>query len=257
MTETLRHNPPAKLTVFFCAYAALIFAAYMQPLNQSVFTPNSVGNGSLTFVLGVYLLAWVAPALPALIALLTLAGLSQIPAHYARWLAVSAMVVGLLLTLASGVFSLFSGTQVLHGVTLTIAVASSFLIWSGRDGKAQPSRLAILGNAVSTTAALWSLLTVPMILIQAHYIAAGSPHCIAYHLPNSPVETLHELRGFSFYTENTGYKSTSEWFFHGLMIVDHPDGLEVYNWSPRRWRFDLISQPDVLIAPVRHVCVPS
>ncbi|WP_299800138.1 hypothetical protein [uncultured Ruegeria sp.] len=246
-----------KPKVLFCTYAVLIFAAYMQPLDQSLFTPNLVGNTPPPFFVGLYLATWVAPSLPALIALLTQVGSRQIPSVFAKLFTFLLVAAGLCLTLAVGVFSLFSDTQILHGLTLTIAVASSILIWSGDDGKPRPSRVAKLGISVSTIAALWSLMTVPMILGQARFIADGSTYCIAHHSRNSPVETLHELRGFSFYTEKTGYKSTSEWFFHGLMIVDHLEGQKFYNWSPRRWRFDLVARPNLLFEPVSNVCVPN
>jgi len=204
-----------------------------------------------------YLCAWLAPVIPLVVAGFVLMGIRQIPARLANVLAVVSLAAGLFLTLASGVFSLFSTTQQLHGVTLTIAVASSFAIWSGRDRNPRPSRIAKLGIAGTTITALWSLLSVPMILIQSYAVADGSPYCIAHHSPGSPVEAIYELRGFSFYTVATGYKSTSEWHFHGLMIVDHPDKQRIYNWTPRRWRFDLVERPDVLIEPVRNVCVPS
>ena len=228
----------------------------MQPLDQSVFTPNRFGRTLPLTIQGIYLVTWLAPVLPLILAGLVLLGLRLIPSAVAKTLAAFSVTAGLFLTLASGAFSLSSTTQWLHELTLTVAVASSFLIWSGRDGELQPSRTAKLGIAAATIAALWSLMTVPMIRIQAHVIADGSPYCIAEHSPDSPVETLHELRGFSFYTTNTGYKSTSEWFFHGLMIVDQPDGHKIYNWSPRRWRFDLVARPDILVEPVRDVCVP-
>ncbi|WP_172978460.1 hypothetical protein [Ruegeria sp. THAF33] len=161
------------------------------------------------------------------------------------------------LTLFGMVLSLGSDTQILHGVTLTTAVAASFLFWSGSGGQPQPSLVAKIGISIGTIAALWSLLTVPMILVQAHFIADGAPYCIAEHSKNAPVEAVRDLRGFSFYTTATGYKSTSKWYFHGLMIVDHPDAQRVYNWSPGRWRFDLVERPDAMLVSVRNVCVPS
>ncbi|WP_170430007.1 hypothetical protein [Ruegeria arenilitoris] len=204
-----------------------------------------------------YLVVWIAPAVPLILAAMILMGLRRIPAFLAHTLFGVTLLLGVFFTLTSGVLSLFSTTQLLHGLTLTIALGFGFLIWSGKGGKVRPSRIAKLGIAVSVIAALWSLLTVPMILIQTSVIADGSPNCIAKHAENSPIETLHQLRGFSFYTTETGYKSTSEWHFHGLLIVDDPEEERIYNWSPRRWRFDLVERPDTLIKPVRNVCVPS
>ena len=184
-------------------------------------------------------------------------GMFPIPRLLARILAGFSVVLGLFLTLASGAFGPFTDTQALHGVSLTMALASSFLIWSGLNGKPQPSWAAKIGISVATVTALWSLLTVPVVLVQARTISDGAPYCIAEHAENSPVKALYELRGFSFYTTKTGYKSTSAWYFHGLMIVDYPEEQRVYNWSPRRWRFDQIERPDGFIKPVRNVCTPA
>ncbi len=229
----------------------------MQPLDGSVFEPDRFGRSRPLFIQIMYLSAWFAPAVPLILAGCASLGMRVIPAMLARVFVVISVAAGVILTLASGVFSLASTTQLLHGVMLTISVASSFAIWSGQDGEPCPSQKAKLGIASATIVALWSLLTVPMILVQARVITDGYPYCIAEHSENSPIEALHELRGFSFYTTATGYKSTSEWYFHGLMIVDYPDEQRIYNWSPRLWRFDLVERPDALIIPVREVCVPS
>ncbi|MBO9444399.1 hypothetical protein [Ruegeria sp. R14_0] len=235
----------------------LIFLAYMMPLNPSVFTPNPFGRTPSPLIQVLYLCAWLAPFTPLIVASFVLMGMQRLPVWLARLLAGCSLIAGLLLTLAAGMFSLFSTTELIHGLTLTIAVSSSFLIWAGHDHEPGPSWIAKLGIIAAAIAALWSLLTVSMILIQSHFIANGSPYCIAHHAQGSPVGAIYELRGFAFYTEATGYKSTSKWYFHGLMIVDHPDKQRIYNWSPRRWRFDLIERPDALIQPVRNACVPS
>ncbi|WP_170326843.1 hypothetical protein [Ruegeria arenilitoris] len=204
-----------------------------------------------------YLVVWIAPAVPLILSAMTLTGLRGIPTFLAHTLFAVTLLFGVFFTIASGVLSLFSTTQLLHGFSLTMALGFGFLIWSEQDGKVRPSRFAKLGMAVSVIPALWSLLTVPMILIQTRVIAGGSPYCIAEHAENSPIETLHQLRGFSFYTAETGYKSTSEWYFHGLLIVDDTAEERIYNWSPRRWRFDLVERPDALIKQVTNLCVPS
>lgn len=229
----------------------------MMPLNQSVFTPNQFGKTPSPSIQILYLCIWLAPIAPLIVAGFVLMGMRRIPVWLARLLAGAALIAGLFLTLASGAFSLGSTTQLMHGVTLTIAVSSSFLIWAGGDHEPTPSWVAKSGIAAASIAALWSVLTVPMIQIQSHVIASGSPYCIGHHAPDSPVSAIHALRGFSFYTEETGYKSTSEWLFHGLMVVDGPNAQRIYNWSPRRWRFDLVERPDKLIRPVRNVCIPS
>lgn len=235
----------------------MMFLAYFQPIDPSAFEPNQFGSGPPHWIQAVFLTTWFAPIVPLFVAGLALMGMRLIPVTLAVTLGAVSIAAGLFVTVASSAFSLGSDTELLHGVSLSIAVGSSFLIWSGDKGKPRPSRFAKLGILVTTVTALWSLSTVPMILTQARHIAAGSPFCIAHHAPNSPIEALHELRGFSFYTVSTGYKSTSEWYFHGLMIADHPEEQRVYNWSPRRWRFNLVERPDTLIEPVRNACVPT
>lgn len=263
-SQTTEFDPKAtdiqlrlKYQILFGLYAALVFLAYIQPLDMTVFEPDQNGNRAPVWVQGAYFSAWIAPAMPLFFAGYSLMGMRQIPVGYVRFFALFSLAFGLLLTFTGLMFSLGSDTEILHGVTLTIAVASSVLIWSGSVEKPPPSRVAKTGIFVGTLAALWSLLTVPMILVQSHIIADGSPYCIANHSSNAPIEALHELRGFTFYTNATGYKSTSGWYFHGLMIVDLPSEQRVYNWSPGRWRFDQVEQPDILIAPVRNACTPS
>ena len=244
-----------KFKLLFCAYAVLIFVAYYHPLDLSVFSSRN-GNTYPKFIVVMYLSAWSAPALPALIACSCLLGMNRFTPLQAKLLATFSIVAGLFLTLASGVLTLSSDTQALRGVTLTIAVASSFLIWSGEGDRAQPSLWAKAWLSVATLAAAWSVLTVPNILLQARWIADGSPYCIAHHRSDSEISSLAELRGFSFFTTNTGYKSTSKWYFHGLMIVDRKGEQLIYNWSPRRWRFDPVTRPDILVITVRDVCAP-
>ncbi|WP_170604768.1 hypothetical protein [Ruegeria arenilitoris] len=201
-----------------------------------------------------YLLAWLAPILPLVIAGLMLMGVRLIPSAIANTLAFFSAIIGLFLT---GV----SYSPIWHGITLTIAVASSFLIWSGRDGKVQPTGFAKAGMAIATAAALWSLLAIPMILIQARVISGGFPYCIANHWPYSEINTFHELRGFSFYTTRTGLKDTSKQFLHGVLVVNREigrsEGFEYFNWSPRRYRFDRLKNPHLFLEPVTDVCIPN
>lgn len=241
----------------FLSYAILVFVAFFHPLDPSVVTSLQTGTGVSFWVSMLFLLAWLAPTIPLTLAGLQLVGMRSITARLASVLAVVTVAVGLFLTLASTVFSLGSDTQLLRGTSLTIAIASSFLFWAKGEGGASTSNWAKLGLSLAALAALWSVLTIPMIKIQSRIIADGSPYCIAHHDQNSPVQALAELRGFSFYTEATGHKSTSRWYFHGLLIVNHPEEQRVYNWSPRRWRFDPIERPDLFIQPLRNACIPA
>ncbi|MBT3143641.1 hypothetical protein KMP95_06080 [Ruegeria litorea] len=183
------------------------------------------------------------------------------PASPARiWpLAIAALLFGLFLTLVSAAFSSPHSTlfSMAHGGALSLAVASSVLCLAIGRIVSGGARLAFSGMAVSATAAVWSLLSVPSVVFQANRISAGYPLCISHHGPSSDVSSIWDLRGFSFYTTDSGYKSTSGWYFHGTLTVDGNDGRQYFNWSPHRFRFDQIEHPERFIAPLRSLCEPS
>lgn len=175
------------------------------------------------------------------------------PASPARiWpLAIAALLVGLFLTLVSAAFSSPHSTllSMAHGGALSLAVASSVLCLAIGRIDSGGARLAFSGMALSATAAAWSLLSVPSVVFQANRISAGYPLCLSHHGPSSDVSSIWDLRGVSFYTTDSGYKSTSGWYFHGILLVDGNDGRQHFNWSPRRFRFDQINTPNDLSHP--------
>lgn len=153
----------------------LIFAAYIQPLDPYLFEADTDKKARLLLFQSLFFSLWLIPAIPAIVGGLALLGMFPIPRLLARILAGFSVVLGLFLTLASGAFGPFTDTQALHGVSLTIALASSFLIWSGLNGKPQPSWAAKIGISVATVTALWSLLTVPVVLVQARTSQTAHP----------------------------------------------------------------------------------
>lgn len=233
--------------------AALIFAGLIQPMDTKLFEEAmDVGAAAL-------LLAWFAPALPAAMVILRIALPRPVSPALIWPLAIAVLLIGLFLTLASTAFSSPHSTllSVTHGGVLSVAGASSVLCLAiGRIGS-NGARLAFSGLALSAAAAAWSLLSVPSVLFQANRISAGHPSCISHHGPSSEVSSIWDLRGFSFYTTDSGYKSSSGWYFHGILIVEGNDGRQYFNWSPRRFRFDRIERPERFIAPLRNLCVPS
>lgn len=105
---------------------------------------------------------------------------------------------------------------------------------------------------------VWSLACVPVTMAQASCLAHGAPFCMARHEPEpSPVRSLWDLRSFSLHTTLSGYKDTSRWYSHGLLAVDAPEGKQLFNWSPRRMRFDPVDDPDLFIAGLRDACTPQ
>ncbi len=241
------------MVVLLPAAAALILAGFIQPIDQRSFA------GSVDILNAVYLLVWFAPALPAAMVLLRFALPRPLSPALVWPIAIVTFLVGLFLTLLSlGFSSSLSGPLLsAHGSILSLAVASSILCLAIGQIDSNTARLAIFGMAVSAAAAIWSLLSVPAVVFQAHQTAAGSPFCITHHDSSSVVDSLWDLRGFSFYTTASGYKSTSTWYFHGILIVDGDDGLGYFNWSPRHFRFDRIDHPERFIAPLENLCTPS
>ncbi len=179
-----------------------------------------------------------------------------------RYLAV-ALAIG---TGSAGMlFSLFAASLsgggaymvLVHGFTLSLAVSASILFTARRS--TQPSsKGGWLLLIIAAATGLWSLVAGVAAAAQAQYIAGHQAFCIAAHTENddAPLRSFAELRGLSFYTTLSGYKKYHHWYFHGLLIVNHSDGVKVYNWSPRRLRFDLVENPELILKSPKSACVP-
>ncbi|TNB49558.1 hypothetical protein FF124_00935 [Martelella lutilitoris] len=234
--------------------AALIVTGFIQPF--ALGPPEHRADG---LVGAAYFLVWSAPLLPAA-AILT-RSLMHRPASPAQiWpIAIIVFLAGLFLTLLCLAFASTLSRPLLltQGSLLSVAVASGVLCLAIREERSRIARLAISGMAVSAAAAIWSLLSVPAVVFQANQTAAGAPFCIAHHHSSSAIGSLWNLRGFAFYTTASGYKSTSDWYFHGILVVDGDDGPRYFNWSPRHFRFDRIDHPERFIAPLKNLCTPS
>jgi len=242
-----------KTSIVFLSFAALIFAGLVQPIDTKRFDETT------DVVKAALLLAWSAPTLPTAAVFLRIA-LPRPASPALIWpVAIAVFLVGLFLTLASAAFSSPHSTlfSVTHGGALSLAGASSVLCLAIGRIDSNGARLAFSGMALSAAAAAWSLLSVPSVVFQANRISAGYPLCISHHGPSSDVSSIWDLRGFSFYTTDSGYKSTSGWYFHGILIVDGNDGRQYFNWSPRRFRFDRVEHPERFIASLRNLCEPS
>jgi vacuolar-type H+-ATPase subunit I/STV1 len=170
-----------------------------------------------------------------------------------------ALFLGLLVSLVTALFSGGGAAVVLlKGVLLTMAAVGT-LLWAARDDLASRGRrLARHVLLIPAAAAAWSLACVPAVMAQASRLAQDAPFCVARHEPGpSPVRSLWDLRGFSLHTAPSGYKGTSRWYCHGLLVVDSPEGERLFNWSPRRMRFDPIDRPDLFTASLQNVCTPQ
>ncbi|WP_122072624.1 hypothetical protein [Pseudophaeobacter sp. EL27] len=235
------------------AFAALILAGFIQPLDTSLVSTSST-------VIGVLALAvWFAPASPMVFVCLGAGLKTTVSPVWIRVLAVALCGVGVCLTLLGVAFAPPGAglLSALHGGGLTLAVVASLLCMTPKWLSARAARLAAVGVGLSSLLAIWSLLSVPAVLFQARAVAAGAPYCIAQHGPSRKVETLWDLRGFSFYTRVSGSKDSSGWYFHGVLTVEGAAGRQYFNWSPRHLRFDRIEHPDRFIASVQNLCSPK
>ena len=117
-------------------------------------------------------------------------------------------------------------------------------------------RLALATAVFPTVIAIWSLGSGAAAASGASLIADGRDYCLARQ-GGPPVRRWAELRGIALYTDRTGYKSTSRWYFHAVLLVDDAGGGSSFNWSPRRLRWERLEYPERLIEPVRGSCEPS
>jgi len=91
----------------------------------------------------------------------------------------------------------------------------------------------------------------------ARRVAAGDPFCLALHdSRGAPVRWIGDLRLSRFYVTKTGHKSTSRWYFHGVMIVRRVAEDAYFNWSLRHLRFGEVAREALLIERVAGSCDP-
>ncbi|WP_417681491.1 hypothetical protein [Roseibium sp.] len=245
----------------FIAVALLIAAGYLQfpILPEGVeLIPKDFSALGLTIYLAFYATAF-APFIPLAMALLRGLTAFRLPRGLALLLAIPAGGCGLIFTLGGAMISGAGAKMVLlHGVTLTIAVSASITLastwrWEASEFHRQSWRNLTLPLVV----ALWSLVSAGSVILGANRIAGDRPFCLAQHTSQrQAIRSIAELRGLSFYTSLSGSKATSEWDFHGMLIVEADGGREVYYWSPRYMHFYRVENPEGMIASPMDTCIP-
>lgn len=239
--------------LFFVIAGVLIAFGYLSiPI-----TPYNMGRGSIWRDTINWAIA-ISPLLPVSIALINLVARGplnkSLTMGFAILFAIGGTLISLLVAAVSGV-----GTSIvlIHGLSLTVAVSVSPLLLSAPPGlRALISGpfLALIGPMV---VALWSLTSMIAIAWQANSLSENRPLCLALHSHDTDgIESFAELRGLSFYSTLSGLKSTSKWYFHGILIVDSAGKREVFNWSPRRMMFNKVEYPDRYTASPLNVCAP-
>jgi len=80
--------------------------------------------------------------------------------------------------------------------------------------------------------ALWSLFSGVSTATSALILANGNPYCIAQHGIRLDLKRWSQLRGVDFYTlQQTGYKSTTETHYNGILTIQHQDTIRDYYWT--------------------------
>ena len=220
--------------------------------------PRNLDRGPIWLNLLVWLVA-ISPLLPLMIALIHAALRAPANKLLSKGLAV---LFGIWGTLISLLFAAFSGTGtsivLIHGLALTVAMVASLLLLSAPRNSSPLKAKPLLAMIGPTIVAIWSLASLGAIVWQARTLSGNRPYCLAPHTPSaSNIQSIAQLRGLAFYSTLSGYKSTSRWYFHGLLIVEKDGNREIYNWSPRRMRFDLVEHPERLVVPPTNACTPQ
>ena len=225
---------------WFVIGATTVVAIGLLPAPLDLWTPPGIAMALLCLF----------PALLAVIHVTTSLRLHPIAATL---LMVITIAVGSVVTAGVAVFGTGSLMTVAAGIALVLGITGMLRHMEHGTGQ---SRVAIGTLALAGLAGAWSLVSGVVAVTSAAVIAGESPYCLAHHGALGPVESLAALRGLSFYTTETGYKSTSRWYLHGILTVTGPDGDSYFNWSPRRLRFDPLPNPERLIASPLDHCAP-
>ncbi len=217
-------------------------------------------DGSVSFLLVFFWLVAVLPPLcPLGAAILRLTTQKRLRLRTGVVLACLIIPCGALLTLIAAALSGPGAAIVsIQGGLLTVAIASSILLMVLDAQNRFVGKLALFGISLPAAAAIWSIASIFAVTIQSVQIARGDPFCVAQHGSyGGPITSVTELRGFEFYTTRSGYKSTSRFFFHGVLRVETLEGNAYYNWSPRRFRFDQVPIEADFIVSLRSSCTPK
>lgn len=234
-----------RTAIILFALTALIAAGFMQPFDPDTF------ERSRAFIFWLILvLVWLAPVFPITMLIVRLNLPKPMPPSFAQFFANVVLFCGLLLTI---VLAVFAPTWLLaiHAGVLSLAVASSILTLSFGRLERSCVYTATAGLAIAAAAAVWSLATVPTAVLQANRLAGDAPFCLTNR---EGVGSLWDLRGFTLYSISE-FESVP-WYLHGILVVDATDGRRVYNWSPRRFRFDRLYRTKRFDRTLDRACKP-
>jgi len=192
------------------------------------------------------------------------------------------LLVPVILDWLFGTFASFFGTEAGIAVAFStgaVVVAAYGLAVSllGRQGE-EPTFFRPVATLYLLVYMVWCLGSGALAAAQAVWIAGDRPYCIAVSGhprglnragemdgPYGSIRSVLDLAGNRLYTYLTGYKDSSRWFFHGLLLVGSgpqaapATGVEVWNWSRITMTFDRLpraadqlNSPFNACRPVRH-----
>lgn len=231
---------PARTALVLFALAVLIVAGFFRPFEvaDAVHLMRDIPPLGLA-----WLLAMIAPILPLAIVVIRVLLPRPLPPALGRTLAIFTLPLGLVVTLiAIHLFDPGWNITMIKGLLLSAAAASAMLVLSlGRLSKAW-TRTAFAGLIVAALGAVWSLASIPAVILQASHIAENRPFCLKHHARYSTkTASLWDLRGFTFYSmvllAGSGTNRYEPPLYHGLLVVVVGDTLRPYYWSPARFRF--------------------
>lgn len=165
------------------------------------------------------------------------------------------LFVGGLSTPSAMAVAVIIGLSVVAWTALLASLTAEAL---GRP-RTRPSPLRWITVTSITAVSVWSLAVMAAAWSSTIRLADGRPYCIVQPGGARDYTGIHSalaLRGSHFYTDATGYKDSSRWYFNVILVIEDPDGRLYFNWSYRNWRFDHLPSTGY-IADFREACVPT
>lgn len=233
--------------------AVLFFLAFFQ-LN---FFPYEF-DGNRADIISMWVnVAYLAPLFPVLIIVIRRVVRRSFPLYVVIGGGILIFVLGFLTTVFYWALTNGRSLPFVHGSIIMIAIISWWVFCFSESSLVLLRRLAYYFMLFVTVFSVLSLVTPAVVIAQSRYIAKGNPFCVGEHGSGQSVSSISDLRLFSFYTTKSGYKLNSNWYFHGVLIVEQPSRyLEFYNWSVRTLTFEEVHNNSRLVVSVRGSCWP-
>lgn len=254
MTRILSRIMRAEAGAFLIVTGVFI-ALGLMPLGESFQALLKAAPDSPFFAI-IGLLGMVASLVPLLLGLIVRFTRLRL-SWMAGWLTTTAaLFVAVLWVLASALGGPAAGFIILKSVAIASSVFAAIRLASAPIAPERRLRFSRFSLLATAALGLWSLLGLAWVIYQTETIASGRPYCLAVQGKSGSVKSFAALRYFSFYTDNSGYKSNSRWYFHGVLLVSDVSGYEAYNWSLRKLDFDSLAHIKRQVIDPNTACMP-